>query len=154
MSDNLRTPTRKQYLDGEVEHHAYYIALAKSMGVSYLKSSDEDFLLRVARGCEDPENAGLLVPLREKDTRAYSLLPSCNSAFEKHGDYPSLAGKVCVVMAAAIEAARQRGMIGCTHDGCHKTATHAVELPSDLALKPKRWTCGEHDEDKGLDVVI
>lgn len=100
--DELRTPTRKQYLNHEVTHAEYYRAVAITAGLSY-KNADPQFLDRVRECLAHGDEHLNMIPLKTWDHRGYSVF-SAPKAFKLHGDFATAAGLVCLVKQAALDA--------------------------------------------------
>ena len=95
--------TRKDYMDGKVEFADYYREVAKTAGVSY-QGVKLSFLQRVKQCIKNGDEHLNGIPLKEWDSRAFSLLPTIKAAFKKHGDCDTLAGRVCLIKQAARDA--------------------------------------------------
>lgn len=98
------TITRKDYLDGKVSHHEYYLAVAKTCGVSY-ELADPVFLARVKKALDDGDIHLNSIPLQVWDRRGAGIV-GLQKAFREHGGYDSLAGRVCLLKAVAKEAVK------------------------------------------------
>lgn len=102
----MKAPTRQDYLQNRVSFAEYYRAVAKTAGISY-RNADPIFLSRVRQALANGDEHLNTIPLREWDIRATCLLPSIRAAFRAHGDGDSLAGRVCLIKQAAIDAATE-----------------------------------------------
>ncbi len=92
---------RRQRLDGKVSHEEYYRSVYKAAGVSYL---GDPLIERRVKAClEDGDEHLNSIPLRYWDGLA-SAVPALPKAFRDHGDYFTMAGAVCAVKQAALDA--------------------------------------------------
>ena len=97
--------TRKEMLNGEASHDDYYLSIAKTCGLNYNKAEPE-FLERVKKALNEGDEHLNSIPLKEWDQRGMAIR-GARRAFEKHGDYPTLAGLVCLVKSAARAAVQK-----------------------------------------------
>jgi len=100
--------TRKQHLAGECSHHDYYASIASECGVSF---KDSDMLPTICKAVgKDPNTPLNSIPLDRWDGLGSSLMfyngATVREAFKKRGDYVTQAGLVCLLKAAAREAAK------------------------------------------------
>lgn len=100
----LKSPTRADYMAGKVDHATYYRAVAATAGVSYANANPE-FMAEVRAALAAGDEHLNTIALDRWDMRAMSLLPSVGRAFREHGDIPTLGGGVCLVKQAARDAA-------------------------------------------------
>ena len=96
-------PTRQDYMSGKVTHEEYYVALAKTCGVSY-DNADPAFMARVVKALDEGGIHLNSIPLQEWDMRG-ALIMGVAKAFKEHGDFDSLAGRVCLIKTAAKRSA-------------------------------------------------
>ena len=96
--------TREMYLNGKVEHHDYYLTLAKECGISFERSNLLPKVKKLLAAGDEHLNK---IPLKSWDMLATSYIDQnkLHSVFKAHGDSWSLAGHVCMLKAAAKDAA-------------------------------------------------
>jgi hypothetical protein len=96
--------TRKEYMSGDCTHQEFYEQMVtdkikegvrKSIGLPYIMKST----------CEHFND----MPLTFWDTLGWSLSGEIDSQIKAASDHPSLAGRVCVVKAAARMLKREEG---------------------------------------------
>ena len=93
---------RKRYMSGEISHEEYYRLVAKYAGVSYAKA-DPAFLAHCKRALDNGDEHLNSIPLSTWDILGASIL-NPGPAFKKAGDFPSMAGLVCLVKQAVRDA--------------------------------------------------
>ena len=101
---STKTPTRADYMAKRVSFADYYRAVARTGGFAFRGSTGitlNEVRAVLARGDEHLNT----IKLQRWDAVAAAAAPSLNSALRAHGDVPSLAGLVCIVKQAAIDAA-------------------------------------------------
>ena len=89
--------TRKEYLDGKCTLEEYYGEIGEESGISYANASD---LERYKKAYKEDVHFNN-IPLSEWDMRASNV---SREAFEKRGDFWSIAGGVCVHKTMARKA--------------------------------------------------
>jgi hypothetical protein len=95
--------TRDQYMaNSSALHQAYYLEIARDSGVSYARSPELPCIRAALANGDTSLNT---IPLAWWDARAMQT-PARSEAFRSRGDYPTLAGLVCMHKAAAKEAAK------------------------------------------------
>lgn len=89
--------TRADYIAHRVSHADYYTSIAQAAGISY---ADSDSLVQRAQDAlaQGDEHLNTL-PLQ------FFEFPVSSAAFKEHGDYPTIAGYVCVRKQALKNAA-------------------------------------------------
>jgi hypothetical protein len=95
---------RKRHLAGDTTHQEYYSAIAKDCGVSFAKSSMlPEIITALAHGDEHLNE----IELHRWDNLGWHLAGQkrVKEAFKQRGDFVTTAGLVCVLKAAAREAA-------------------------------------------------
>jgi len=83
---------RKDYLAGKVSHQAYYGEIAKELGIKFTPE-----FLDLVRASNDPHLNDIGLKTWDRLGLSYSM----SEAMRARGDNVSLAGKVCVLKAAA-----------------------------------------------------
>ena len=94
--------TRKDYMEGRMSHHAYYSAIAKECGISFKRSN---MLPQIKEALAKGDEHLNSIPLTIWDSMAIRNTARISTVLKEHGDFYSLAGGVCVMKTAAIEAA-------------------------------------------------
>jgi hypothetical protein len=97
------TPTRADYLEGRCTHAEYYRAVNKTAGIRY--SPDSPLVVQARAALKTGDQHLNSIPLQQWDSRAASAQTSIATALHKHGDFYSLAGGVCAMKQAVIDAA-------------------------------------------------
>lgn len=93
--------TRKDYLDGKCTHGEYYSQYVTPEIEKLVSTLGPDKIKAAAKVDEYMNN----IPLRQWDSMTNFF--HCKSEMEKHGDYPTLAGKVCILKEAARKIANK-----------------------------------------------
>lgn len=102
----MKSPTRQDYMNGDVTHEQYYNAIVETAGIEI--PPNVSFISRCADALAKGDEHLNSIPLREWDERAANQ-PGLARALRAHGDTPTLAGFVCVVKQAAKIAVKARG---------------------------------------------
>lgn len=97
-------PTRKEYLDGSVTFEEFYSSVAKEARINFDNSPDLERVVAALKAGDKHLNS---IPLAYWDRKAAVAAPRIASALKLHGDFYSLAGGVCVMKQAAINAAKK-----------------------------------------------
>lgn len=99
---------RFDYMTGAVSFDDYYRSIAHAAGVSFAGSS---YLPRITRALEKGDEHLNSISLAFWDWLGAMLAPSpaYRAALKDHGEIDSMAVRVCVLKAAAIEAATEEG---------------------------------------------
>jgi len=97
------TITRSQYRNKEVSHQEYYLALAKSVGVSF---SPDNLLIQEVKEALDKGDEHLnSIPLFRWDNMANNIARSIGmNHLKQHEESNTLAVRVCILKAAARNA--------------------------------------------------
>ena len=90
--------TRKDYMSGKCSFHEYYLAIAKTAGIS---RAPKHIMERVRKSTDEHYND---IPLGVWNSLSFS---NYRKAFEAHGDFPSMAGLVCLWKTVARETLRR-----------------------------------------------
>lgn len=95
------TPTRDDYMNNRVSFHDFYLAVAKTAGLTP-KVIGPELLERVRRSKDEHLND---IPMPVWDNLGHRFGHGrLNTAFKAHGDFFSLAGGVCLFKTLAREA--------------------------------------------------
>lgn len=97
-------PTRKQYMDKEVSFATFYRAIYMEAGVSL--KSNKDLISEVRQAIADGDEHLNTISLRCWDLLAVAAESRLGTAFKSHGGFYSLAGGVCAIKQAALDAAK------------------------------------------------
>jgi len=96
--------TRQDYIDKKVTHEEYYTHVAKLAGI---KITSEPFLKEVRAALDSGDRWLNTIPLHRWDQLAAGRKLSIVRALKECGDFWSMAGGVCVMKQAAINAAKE-----------------------------------------------
>lgn len=98
--------TRKDYMDGKVTFEQYYSSVAKEAGLSM---EEAGILERVKKALESGDEHLNSIPLAKWDKMGANpvLRANLSRSFKKHEDGMSLAGIVCVLKQACINAVKE-----------------------------------------------
>ena len=105
QSPALVAPTRADYMSGKVSFADFYRAVANTAGISY-RNADPAFLARVKAALASGDEHLNTIPLVEWDHRGCGLLAAAR-AFKAHGDFDSMAGRVCLLKQVAKDAVQE-----------------------------------------------
>lgn len=94
--------TREDYMNGKVTHKEFYRSVAHEAGISFANSS---MLPKIKAALASGDEHLNTIPLQTWDALAHVSRTQIATALKKHGDFYSMAGGVCTLKAAAIEAA-------------------------------------------------
>lgn len=102
-AETKKLPTRSDYMNGKVSHHAYYLSIAKHAGLSLASSP---LLPRIKAALADGDVHLNTITLDTWDSMALNPLtiPAVATSAKKHGDFWSLSVGVCALKAAARDA--------------------------------------------------
>ncbi len=97
-------PTRAQYMAKEISHQDYYESIASLAGVSFKHG---DMLPEIKQCLADGDEFLNRIPLKKWDYSGEWLAtrPDYRAALKAHGEIDSKSVRVCVLKAAAREAA-------------------------------------------------
>lgn len=99
--------TRKQYLDGECSFTDYYLDIADAAGLKAFDRSLIERCVAALKAGDEPLNS---IPL---PTWGHTFTAPAAKALRERGDYPTLAGNVClwkcIYKRAALKSMRTYG---------------------------------------------
>lgn len=96
--------TRKDYMEGRITHQEYYSTIAKEAHISFKNS---EMLPEIKDALAKGDEHLNTIPLRQWDMMATFHRDRIRLALKNHDDFYSLGGGVCVMKAAAVEAAME-----------------------------------------------
>ena len=85
-------PTRADYMNKQVTFQDYCRAIAADAGVSF-RNAPQEFMARVRRALDSGDEHLNTIPLAQWDSYAIAARGATNTAFKRHGDFRSLAGR-------------------------------------------------------------
>jgi hypothetical protein len=88
--------TRQDYLNGKCNHREYYAQFVNESIKSMVKNN---FGIERLRNSFTKDEYFNNIPLQSWDNLTYSV--NCRKELESLGDFPTLAGKVCILKEAA-----------------------------------------------------
>jgi hypothetical protein len=94
--------TRKDYMEGRITHNKYYSTIAKEAGISFKTSS---MLPEIKRALASGDEHLNTIKLVLWDMMAVHNQGVIDRILKNHDDFYSLGTGVCVMKAAALEAA-------------------------------------------------
>ena len=100
--------TRKDYLQGKISHDEYYTSLAKELGIK----PSEETIKKVKKALAKGDKHLNSIPLKTFwDPWAISVIAyngqKLSEVFRKRGDYPTMAGVVCMLKSICIYYAEE-----------------------------------------------
>lgn len=96
---DLLKPTRLDYLEGRATHREFYAAIVKEAGILF--HGEHDIVQRALQSTDEHYNN---IPIKVWDGVAAGFSGAAATALRKHGDYPTLAGGVCIAKEAVRQA--------------------------------------------------